>query len=140
MFSISIYFFQIIFMCGLIDEEEYHIGVEELKYSAIGKLTLSHWEEVPTTMEIRRMLTEFWKIYDLKIIALGRGTFHIILSNLKNQCSALLAGSLLLKPSILRLNRRVPSFNALKHESISQVWFVFIIFRLDSKKLKTFSI
>lgn len=42
-----------------IDEEEYHRGVDELKYSVIGKLTLSHGEEAPTTKEIRRKLSEF---------------------------------------------------------------------------------
>lgn len=49
-----------------IDKDEYHRGVEELKYIVIGKLTLSREDEAPTTREIRRKLSEFWNIPGLK--------------------------------------------------------------------------
>lgn len=67
------------------NDEEYYRGVEDLKNCVIGKLTLQRRDEVPTIMEIKKKLPEFWKINDLKFIPLGRGTFHILLSNLRDQ-------------------------------------------------------
>lgn len=91
-----------------IDEEEYHRGVEELKYNTTGKLALSRAAKAPTTMEMKIKLMEYWKINDLKVIPLGRGPFHILLSNLKDQCIALSVGAILFNPGVLTLNSWMP--------------------------------
>lgn len=105
-----------------VDEEEYKRRVEDLKFNVTGKSILKKWDLVPTTMEIRRKLLEYWDINDLKLIPLGKGIFHIVLDSLKDQFKSLSVSLLLLKPGVMRFNRWVPGNNSSRLGSISQVW------------------
>lgn len=67
-----------------VDEEEYH----RAEFSVIGKLNLKRGNPVPTTMEIRRKLCEFWKI-------------NVLFCSLKDQCEALSVSSVFLKPGLI---------------------------------------
>lgn len=96
--------------------------MEDLKLYVIGKLALQRGGRIPTSMEMRRKLSDFWKNNDLKFISLGKGTFHILLCTLKDQCKALSVSSIFVKPELLRLNRWMLGYNSIKQISISQVW------------------
>lgn len=117
-----------------IDEEEYRRGVEDLKFSVIGKLSMSRGVDAPTTMEIKEKLMSFWKIAEIKVIPLGRGVFHILLSNMKDQCIALAAGPIMFNPGVMRLNRWIPGYNALNKSSVSQVWVRIFNLPLEFRK------
>lgn len=120
-----------------IDEEEYRSGVEDLKYSVIGKLSISRGDEAPTTMEIKEILMSFWNIVELKVIPLGRGVFHILLTNMKDQCIALAAGPIMFNSGVMRLNRWIPGYNALEKSSVSQVWVRIYNLPLEFRKQQT---
>lgn len=106
-----------------VDAEEYKRGVENLKFSVIGRLSVHRDDSLPTTMEVKEKLVEGLKIEDMKVIAMGKGVFHIILSCLNDQCKALTAGSLFLKPGILRFSRWLPGFTTSKQfQTNTQVW------------------
>lgn len=101
-----------------VHDEEYNRGVKDLKFSVIGQLALQQGDPITTTMEMRRKLSEFRKINDLKVIPLGEGTFHILLCNLKYKCKALSLSSIILKLGVLRLNSWVSGYNSIKKGSI----------------------
>lgn len=105
-----------------VDDEEYHSVVEELKFCVIGKFNIQRGDSIPTTMEIQKKLSDFWKIMDFKVIPIGKRTFHILLCSMKDQCKALSVSPVFLKPGILRLNNWVPGYNLMKQGSILQVW------------------
>lgn len=106
-----------------LDVEEYKKGVEELRFSAMGRLFIPRNDPIPTTMEIKAKLVEGFHIEDLKIIAMGRGLFHLILNNLEDQCKILSAGSLFMKPGIFCFNRWMLGFATVKQmQTNTQVW------------------
>lgn len=73
-------------------------------------------------MEIKRKLSISWGINELKVIPTGKGFFHVLLFNLKDQCTALSSGLLALKPGVMRFSRWVPGFSSMNQSSILQVW------------------
>lgn len=85
----------------IVDGEDYNRGVEELQFSIIGRFSLQRNEEMPNTMEIKKKLSNLWRMGDFKVIALGKGLFHIQLHNLQDQTKALTGGAVYLKPGVL---------------------------------------
>lgn len=47
-------------------DDDYHRGVEELKFIIIGKLALQRGDPMPTTIEVRRKLADFGRLKNLK--------------------------------------------------------------------------
>lgn len=120
-----------------LDMEDYKRGVEHLKYSVLGKLSLQRGEPVPTTMEVKEKLLKGLQVEDLQVIAMGKGVFHLRLNNLDDQCKALTVGSLFLRPGIMRFSRWLPGINnAVQVQTSAQVWIRIFNLPLEFRKLQ----
>lgn len=117
------------------DDDDYHRGVEDLKFSGIWRLTLQRSVLIPTIMELRRKLSDFLLINDVIVIPLGKGVDHILLQSLKDQCNTMPVGTVFLKPQVMRLNRWLPSFNVVIHiQTTTQVWIRIFHMPLEFRK------
>lgn len=97
-----------------INEDDYKRGLENLKFNILGRLSLLQGDSVPTTMEVKSKLVEGLQIDNMKVIAMGRGVFHVILSNIEDQSHALASGSLFLRPGNMRFSIWFLGFNTMK--------------------------
>lgn len=79
-----------------VEDVDYQRGEENLRFSGVGRLSLQKGQALPP-MEVKNKLSDYWKITDFKFIALGKGTFHILLYSLQDQCKTLSFGAVLLK-------------------------------------------
>lgn len=66
----------------VVDDDGYCRGIDELKFSIIGRLSLHRSKSIPNMMELRTKLGIIWGIQDFKVIPLGKGMFHILMYNL----------------------------------------------------------
>lgn len=106
-----------------LDAEEFKRGVEHLKYSVLGKLSLQRGDVVPTTMEIKAKLVARLQVETLQVIVMGKGIYHLRLNSLNDQCKVIAIGSMYLKPGLMRFKRWLPRFNtSMQIQSTSQVW------------------
>lgn len=106
-----------------VDESEYQEAVKNLQFSVIGRYTLQNKDVAVTTMEIHIKLASFWQISDFKLIALGRGCYHVILRSMSDQSIAMSKEPIKLKPRIFRVSRWLPGFNPSSQVlSTTQVW------------------
>lgn len=65
-----------------LDVEEYRKGVEYLKFSIVGRLSLQRGEDFPTNKTIREKLEAFWGLSDFKLIPLKGGIYHVLFSSM----------------------------------------------------------
>lgn len=102
-----------------VDCDDYHGGVEDLKFSTISRSTLQRSDPIPMMMEVRRKLSNLWQIKDIMVIPLGNGVYHILLHNLEDHCKALAVGTMFLKLGVMRLNMWLPRFNTVNQIQIT---------------------
>lgn len=54
-----------------LDVDDYKKGVEELRFSVVGRNHLQKGSSAPTTMELRRMLASTWGFDTFKLLPMG---------------------------------------------------------------------
>lgn len=76
-----------------LDVDEYKKGIEDLKFSIVGKLPLQFEHEIPTNKAIKEKLESTRGIQDFKLIMLSVGVYHIMFSSLQGQSLAMSKGA-----------------------------------------------
>lgn len=105
-----------------LDEEEYLKGIDDLKYSVVGRLYLRRGIFPPTTMDLKKKLMGVWGIESCKIVPMGSGHFHVIFNSFEDQSSAMAHGPVNISPGIVRVSRWYPGFDLSCLKSTAQVW------------------
>ncbi|XP_050222820.1 uncharacterized protein LOC126672913 [Mercurialis annua] len=84
----------------------------------IGRIILSKGESPWKLVDLRKKLTDIWRITsNWKLISLGRGYYHVILNSISEKNSVWSNGAIMLKPVILRLQHWSPDFDSSAQKS-----------------------
>lgn len=94
-----------------INDEEYSRGVDENKFSVIGRLQLIRGGPLVSTLGKKEKLAVFWGIQNFKVVPIGRGYYHFKLHSMGNQSKVMSMGVMEFKPCILIVARWVQNFN-----------------------------
>ncbi|XP_050212400.1 uncharacterized protein LOC126663639 [Mercurialis annua] len=107
-----------------VSQSVYEHRVNSCKNSLIGRVTLTKGESPWKQIDLKSKLTGIWNLdSNWKLISLGRGFYHILLSNEETLKAIWSRGSIGLKPGILRLLPWTPGFNPEEQKSTTtQVW------------------
>lgn len=106
-----------------IDETEYQKDFIDLQFNIIRRIALQNRESLPTTMEMHRKLSSFLQINNLKLIALVKGCYHVLLQAMSDRSTTMSKGPVNLKPCIFRVVRWSLGFNPPNQViSTTQVW------------------
>lgn len=125
-----------------LDVEDYKKGVEELKFSIVGRLSLQRGQDPPTNKFLRQKLEEFLGCKQFKLIPLKGGIYHVLFNSLQDQALAMTKGAINIKPGVLRICRWYPGFDPYTFKlTTSQVWIRgFMICLWNIGRIKTFSV
>lgn len=117
-----------------LDEDDYQKHMKKLKYSVLGMLFLMKGKENPTTMELKENLSGILGVADFKIVHMGGGYFHIVLTSMNNQCTVMVNGPVNTSSGIFWVSRCQPGFYPTCLKSTTQVWVR--IYRIPLEFLK----
>lgn len=84
-----------------LDVEDYKHGVEEPRYSVVGRNHLQKGKPAPMTIEMEVKLALIWGLDMFKLIPIGRGFFHIVLKTMEEQRQVLSHGPVNFSPGLL---------------------------------------
>lgn len=76
-------------MVAQIEDEDYQTRVRALMFSVVRKLNLQKDNLHPITMELKEKLVSIQGIERFKLIPFGKGEYHVLLSNMKDQSAVL---------------------------------------------------
>ena len=113
-----------------INSDLYHKRLAICQFSLIGRVVLNKGDTPWKLANLRDRLAAIWNLSSQwRLISLGKGYFHILLTSKSEKDVVWGRGSLSLKPRVLCLQRWVPGFDPSKEKTTNtQVWVRF--FRL----------
>lgn len=91
-------------ICVEIDEEELQMGIEENKYSLIGRTSLLEGSDSVMTIGLKKKLESAWGFGDFALSSLGRGYYHVLITTMENQSIVMSHGPITMYPSVFRVS------------------------------------
>jgi hypothetical protein len=107
-----------------ITQDFYERGRDFCKTNLRGRLVLSKGDKPYTTKDIESKLQKLWKVGGAwRMLSLGRGFYEFFFSNETDMCTVWAAGTINLKPGLLRLFEWSKDFNMhTQRNTHAQVW------------------
>lgn len=85
------------------DEQDYKKGVEDFKFSVVERIFLQRGNSPQTAIELKSKLGDIWCIQNFKLVPVGGGHYHVILSSMDEQCKVMSFGPINMSPRTFRL-------------------------------------
>ncbi|PON62527.1 Zinc knuckle CX2CX4HX4C [Trema orientale] len=115
------------YVCVKVNEYALKNRLDLCQFSLIGRIFLSKGDSPWKLVDLKLKLQSIWKLSSAwRLISLGKGFFHILLSSEEEKNRVRTMGSMNLKPGILRLQPWYPNFNPNTQSfTNSQIWVRF---------------
>lgn len=119
------------------DIADYERGVEELKFSLVGRVTIQSGETIPTTFDLKKKLEDVLKMIDFKEVPYGWGVYYLLLYSMEDQVLVMSQGPIHTYLGVIEFTRWFPGFNPQCHkQTTSQAWIRIHDLPLEYRKEK----